>query len=263
MKIHWIPLYGPEGASSRIRVYTLRNALLGYGVEPARQPDADVLVVQKHLDSTVLNNLATFKGLKVYDFDDVMDLSKVRADLFTTDTDLHRAGTTLVNCRVVPDSIDLCPLSPMPLSDGRYIVWFGHSSNLTDPIRARLKQFVSEGLKPMVISNSHPEIEGVAFQRWELNRFASDLRKFARFAFLSHEGQDQGKSNNKMLLAIAHGVPCVTEHSTAYRALEREMGVRVGMDREEWLRIAQPYVWENYHPSVIAKRFLATIKEYM
>lgn len=272
MKVAWHPLYSEQGASSRLRVFTMHNALLKMGHNSCLGwcDDADVMVVQKHRDGRTLERLANHHGIRVYDFDDwevggALE-NGIIADLFTTDTRLHAewAAQHKVKAAVVPDPIDFCPPAPYSPTLGSSVVWFGHSSNFTIQLKERIETFAQHGVTVETLP-------------WNFGTFVQDLRR-AGVAYLSHAGQDQGKSNNKAIAAITQGLPVVAESSESYRELLEDAGVgwayahdeaealgaievllRDKDERLRYLNKTQPFVWERYHPMIVAKRWLEAI----
>ena len=274
MKVAWNPLYSEQGASSRLRVFSLHEALLRMGHESVigYAADADVYVVQKHQDAGKLERLARHRGLRIYDVDDEQALDGVDCDVITTDTAKHQAwvmeqmGPAQADgvC-VVPDPIDFCPPAPYGPTQGTSVVWFGHPSTLTAQVRSRLHAMSNHGVPTVTLI-------------WNHDSFARDLRQ-AGVAYLSHAGQDQGKSNNKALAAITHGLPVVAEGSEAYRELLEDAGVgwayahdenealgavevllRDKDERQRYLNKVQPYVWERWHPMVVAKQWVGMVE---
>lgn len=274
MKICWLPLYDERGASSRLRVFAPHEQLLRMGHESVIgwAEDADVAVVQKHQDPGKLEKLARHKGLRVYDFDDEVCGLRLDVDVITTDTNLHTDFAypmidpkSSARVEVIPDPIDFCPPAPYGPTQGTSVVWFGHPSTLTAQVRSRLHAMSNHGVPTVTLV-------------WNHDSFARDLRQ-GGVAYLSHAGQDQGKSNNKALAAVAHGLPVVAEASEAYRELLEGAGVgwayahdeaealyavevllRDGDERRRYLDKTQPYVWARWHPAVVARQWVEMVE---
>lgn len=276
MKIGFLPLYDENGASSRLRVYTLHRELLKLGhdsrilkfYEDQIEWLPDVLVVQKHRDPKLLTTFQNFKGISIYDFDDTECndvLPTLNVSLVTTDTQIHldqaplRAGQ---KAAVIADPIDFCPDAPLARSEGKYVCWFGHQANLTPRVEAKLVEIAAAGYEVLQVN-------------WRSD-FAATLRQYASCCFLSHAGQDQGKSNNKALLALAQGIPVIGHASVAYRDLLEDAAndsrsyVYLDDDLIENIKFAhsdmypldelQRYIFNYYHPSFIAKSWLAQVQ---
>ncbi len=273
MRVCWLPLYDERGASSRLRVFALHEQLLRMGHDSVIGWDehADVAVVQKHQDAGKLERLARHKGIRIYDVDDLQDVWQVTCDVITTDTAKHAewaekdCSANVGPVEVIPDCIDFCPPAPYGPTQGTSVVWFGHPANLTQQVVTRLHQLSDHGVPTVTLL-------------WSMETFVRDLRQ-AGVAYLSHAGQDQGKSNNKAIAAITHGLPVVGEASEAYRELLEGAGVgwayahdqaealaacdvllRDDGERKRYLDKVQPYVWDRFHPAVIAQQWVKTVE---
>lgn len=273
MKICWLPLYDERGASSRLRVFALHEQLLRMGHESVIgwAEDADVAVVQKHQDPGKLERLARHRGLRIYDCDDEQDIWQVTCDVITTDTEIHanwaseQCSPSVDRIVTIPDPIDFCPPAPYGPTQGTSVVWFGHPSTLTVQVRSRLHAMSDHGVPTVTLV-------------WNHDSFARDLRQ-AGVAYLSHAGQDQGKSNNKAIAAITHGLPVVGESSEAYRELLEGAGVgwayvhdeaealgavevllRDKDERQRYLDKVQPFIWARWHPMVVARQWVGMVE---
>jgi hypothetical protein len=286
LRLSWLPRYSDAYASSRLRVFTLHRELLAQGHDSriGFDADADVLIVQKHEPGEAMDRAAGFKGLVVYDFDDVMSDEAMRraadvADVVTTDTIGHlawalpRIGT--VRTAIVPDPIDYYPAGSAPASTGAGAVWLGASDNygsatwMVDPLL--------EAGVPVVTITDVAVDPRTTFRKWTLDTCPSDVRA-AAVAILSHRGGDQGKSVNRMIAAINLGVPCIVGFSREYEALARTMGLEWSIAESEagvvelyrrltseparsaYLAAAQPYVWDQFSPAASAARLLDAIR---
>lgn len=290
MRISFVPRYPPWGASSRLRVYTIHDELLKMGHDSVigYDPNADVVVFQKAQQPPDPASKPPRKPLIIYDFDDremypYLEAWNDYAHIFTTDTEGH-AKECGFDCEVIPDPIDFCPEAPLPPSDGSGAVWFGHYLNYPS-VRPWIQELVKAGVKCRLISNvelaEKAREDGTEFVQWSLETFVTELRKSA-VAVLSHDGGDPYKSNNRALLAITHGLVYIGSNTPAYLELMREIrnfhqlsyveaSVSGGFPsvyalalerREEALVRAQPYVWEHYHPRVIAQQWLTLMEKY-
>ena len=277
MRISWIPRYGEDAASSRIRVFAVHRALEGLAESVLHHdPAADVLVVQKAVDERVFDLAGSFRGRVVYDFDDVMDPAVMArahevADLFTTDTPGRRAGITK-RCEIVPDCIDYGPEAPWPPSEGEGAVWFGNYPNF-ESARWMAKALLEAGVPVAAVSDLSPDRARLPMRLspWSYGTFVAEIRK-AAVAILSHEGSDPCKSNNKMTAAVTFGVPCIVNGSSAYAELAKECGLSYSVvsepgdlldayrrltdpaERDRYLTASQFLVWERYRPRAVARR---------
>ena len=284
MRISWLPRYGPEAASTRIRVHTVHAALdglcdsvIGY------DGSADVLIVQKAVDQGVFDQAASFSGRVVYDFDDVMDESVLRraeevAEFFTTDT-VGRKSAVRGRCEVVQDSIDYAPAAPWPPSDGPGAVWFGNYPNF-ESARWMAESLTSSGVPVRAIADLTAERARLPIEivPWTYDTFVGELRK-SGVAILSHGGGDPFKSNNKMCAAVTLGVPCIVNDSSAYAELANACGIAWSVvsgpeellgayerladpaERYQYLAASQPYVWETWNARAVARRLLDVLGE--
>jgi hypothetical protein len=87
----------------------------------------------------------------------------------------------------------------------------------------------------------------------------------------------RAKSNNKFITSVNWGVPVVASRTPEYERTAREAGVaetlftnsdelvkrvealRSPNARQAYMDKAQPYVWQHYAPTVVAKQFLDII----
>lgn len=261
MKFSIIPRYPTWGASSRLRAWTLGRSLvsLGHSVSFTLDSSADVLLIQKMVSSDWMRNAEGFAGKVVYDFDDREVYASLPewehiADLLLTDTEGH-AGESGVKCSVLPDPIDFCPSSPLPwVPDGKGVVWFGHHLNYGAAEDAlRFAHQLGQGVRvisgPDVRASLPDYAEFVQFDQATI----SDELRHSSFVILSHDKGDPYKSNNKMICAITHGLPCIVSQTPEYMRLEMALK---GLP----FKAQQEYVWANYHPTRIAQEFLKLLE---
>jgi hypothetical protein len=287
-------------ASSRIRVYYPHVTLLESGVHGSvvgLAPDADVLVIQKSLDSNVLEFARReFRGRPVvWDFDDafyshprfpeMMEL----AQLVTTDTaaraDQFAARGIGPACVVWPDCIDYDPAAPMkPVERARGVVWFGNHTNLAS-VECELRRLCALDEQVAVITQPQEtaflKSAGIEVIPWTLAGFTASLRRF-RVAVLSHRGGDANvKSNNKLIAAVTLGVPCVVWDSNSYSTVLHEFGLARYVVRSteeliaavsqlcdlrathEYLDHAQTAIWERFNRRTVTNRFLSLVREQL
>jgi len=283
VRISWLPRYGPEAASTRIRVHTVHAALDGLCESVIGYDDsADVLIVQKAVDHGVFDQAASFNGRVVYDFDDVMDQAVLRraeevAEFFTTDT-VGRKSAVRGRCEVVPDSIDYAPAAPWPPGVGQGAVWFGNYPNF-ESARWMVTSLTASGVPVRAIADLTAERAGLPIEivPWTYDTFVAELRK-SGVAILSHGDSDPFKSNNKMCAAITLGVPCIVNGSSAYSALADSCGLSWSVasgpeellgayerladpaERHDYLAASQPLVWETWNARAVARRLLEVLE---
>lgn len=296
MKIAWIPRYTESAASSRLRVFALAKHVgghvLGGSCPPSLPEGTEVLIVQKAVDPAVFDLAEKFAaggGIVVYDFDDIMSrdvlarAAKKSAVLFTVDTVAR--GAWLVDqhigsyhYKVIPDPIDYEPLSPWPASDALHqAVWFGNAGcgNFGPTSRWMAESLHRRSIPVRTITEC--PVEPFAWVQWSYRDFATYLR-WATVAILAHEHADPAKSENKMVAAITHGLPCIVSGSPSYAALAERCGVgwcvvsNEQQLREAWSRLqdvkerqayldaAQPVIWKEYHASAVAAKLVNVLE---
>ncbi len=312
VNLQFVPKYGREAASSRIRVFMLaeeisRQQLADVSVvEPGGNPlgliRPDVIVVQKR-DMTGLSQTNSLTTL-VFDYDDdlpqllppaarickgiTVDTTARLAKAFPIDIRLEGSLNSPENQRlldwvksyprgfVLPDCIDYAPEKPLPAVDHPAVLcWFGNHGNYNC-------QGIADawGKGYVVISDRPQEGRGsIGFEQWLYDSFPTVLRNCG-IAMLSHFGQDQAKSNNKLIAAVTFGVPVIVgAGSPSYEELLRECDLgqficRVPQDvrdcmrelatqagRQAYLDKIQPLVWERYHVSAIARQAMKIYRE--
>ncbi len=255
MHISFLPLGDKDAASTRIRVFILREALCSSGIHTTIGYDAsaDVLVVQKRVDKTVfrLAKRAKREGkLVVYDVDDFGDalayccspkyLRKVMAlaDLVTTDTQCRleyiRTNFNPLHIVVLPNAVDYyakeCVRPPLVADDKLRVLWFGgiknfgmfekHLSSLSAMPQVKIVVVTAPSEE---ITKKYPHVE---FIHWSLEQFTQILQG-CHISCLMHDGTDidRAKSNNKMVTSIAWGVPAVVSDTPDYLRTAKESGV--------------------------------------
>jgi glycosyltransferase involved in cell wall biosynthesis len=297
-KISWIPAYTEKAASTRIRVLSPHNAInkfysdkfesfLGY------QPNSDVLIVQKEITPENLNYVQNFKGLKIYDFDDPMShrwgfhemISSV--DIVTTDTvgrkeDFEKLGYK-TPCIVIDDCLDynIYEILSIHESINNNISWFGNHPNINS-VMWMFEPILDNNYNINIISDveymssdHHPNISLI---KWDTSNFIENIQK-SNICVLSHRGEGKNiKSNNKMLVAIACGLPCIVSDSTSYKELSEQFNLdkfvinnnenlleaikhlNEPINRKEYLSNIQPYVIDRYISKNVTKQLLNLIK---
>jgi hypothetical protein len=256
MLVSFIPGATDVVASARIRVYSMLNPLrkLGIDTEIGYSAAADVLVVQKRLNPTILGLARDFKasgGLLVYDCEDLgralaywtaedclREMFSL-AHLVTTNTDEFRtAFEGLYGARsveVIPDIVDYYLTAPQPLA-GRVgsalrVLWFGNVTNLV-LLQPYLMLFQNLPSCCLIVCTSDPapalllSYNDLQFVRWSLPDFPALLRS-VHLTFLPHgtESSDRSKSNNRMITSIAWGVPAIVSRTPAYERTATHIGV--------------------------------------
>ncbi len=257
MNFALIPAYGEETASSRIRVYTLQQALAQKGIHAVigDRRDADVLLVQKIVTLKTLRaaNQARARGaIVIYDIDDVgpallglmprylFNRMLETASIVTTDTAGHRdqliGEMGISHVAIIPDAIDYNPKGPvqLPLTEGNplRLLWFGNISNvaLFERYVASLVSLpntqVVAATQASAVTEYAIRFPEVSFVPWTQDGFISILQS-CHLSCLMHDGTDidRAKSNNKLIASITWGVPAVVSATPEYERTAREAGV--------------------------------------
>jgi hypothetical protein len=264
MRIAIFPGGDENRASSRIRAFTLANALRAAGHD-ARLDDAtaaEVLLIQKRASARTLeiaSNARRNGAFIVYDADDLgtalwwfvapRTLHRLLplVDLITTDTQPHadalRQDFGFDDVEVVPDAIDYYPAgssrpAPAPETPLR-IAWFGDANNFglfsryANTLRAIPRSEVMVVTNPDAIDALGARFAGISFLPWSRETFPGILQR-AAIALLTHDGTelDRAKSNNRMITSITLGVPVVASQTPEYERTAQECGVEYAIFRD-------------------------------
>lgn len=257
MKISFLAAGDRNTASSRIRVFTLIEALQAQGVAAVAEFDAtaDVFVFQKKVTPELLElatRLAAAGKPVVYDIDDLppaqdywappplLHAMLATAGLVTTDTQGHidllrRDFTIPAPIELVPDTIDYFPqhweAPQAPASGPLRVLWFGSVSNIAmfaryaHALHAIPNVQVVVAVNPTSIPALAQEYPFVEFHPWSLDGFPHVLRA-CHLTLLMHDGSevDRTKSNNKMICSINMGVPAIVSDTPEYAATAQLCG---------------------------------------
>jgi glycosyltransferase involved in cell wall biosynthesis len=295
LRIRWHPRYGREAASSRLRVYTIHDELQHMGHDSAigGNSPADIVVVQKIVAIGEVKKYieADAASVKIYDYDDtdiIPFLPQVHplVRAFSTDTAGHRTAAEECfrwkPCLVYADPIDYMETNPQPApaTDINEAIWFGNWPNFV-PALEMVQQLLQHGTPVKVVSLGLPHVPaGATYVEWSLYGMSQILQS-SGFALLSHDRGDTGKSCNKMVTAIMHGLPCLVsdtpEYASLARAIEAEWTIirspealtqaadrlKHREERQKYLNKAQPVVWMRYHPRRVASQFLDEVSRFL
>jgi hypothetical protein len=240
-----------DSASTRIRGYTFTDGMAG-----------GVLYIQKIADDKALKAAMNSKIPVIYDYDDnIRDKPGKRmksmmrlADAVTVDTE-ERAIEAMEysnNVFVVPDCIDYisAPIPPHRVKDMKNIVTFGNKVSVKAANGWATHHICSEKV-----------IDG-KFIRWGLGSFVSELRKFGA-CVLRHNEKNYQKSNNRLITAMAIGVPCVVSGTPEMKRTMEEAGypelivrdianlnsaIKFIESHPELSEKCSAYAWKNYSP---------------
>lgn len=139
------------------------------------------------------------------------------------------------------------------------------------PTTGRLSRLAYVPLQPEAIrAFGH---QAISFVRWTVEAFPPLLRS-CQLSFLPHDGPpaDRAKSENRMITSIAWGTPAIASRTPAYRAAAGRFGVpeclfarsaeipqlvaslRSTGARRSYLAKAQPRIWRDHAPEVVARK---------
>ena len=252
-----------NAASARLRCFFLGQKLKELGAEvwineaPAQ---TDIVFVQKRINAQILNYVSIAKqrgAIIIYDLDDygpalawlnidpevekrflsLCDIittdTQARCDYLSSDLKYKDVGAK----RVIPDPIDymLEPRSqPVQMSTHAWRgAWFGNYVNII-PAAPYLQMLPSDSALAafdvftnaqslMAIKEKFPTF---GYHAWELETFVHNLSTYD-FTVLIHNQDIEGeqKSNNKMLVSLALGIPPFVSNTAAYRDTAHAIGL--------------------------------------
>lgn len=259
--IGFFPTGDLNAASSRIRAYSLCQALTDLGITPQYEialrniSKQDVVFIQKKVTRRILRltRLSSLLGkLVIYDIDDLgphmwyfltkkhfRSICKL-ANVITVSTNAQKEYLEdefhLSNIHVLPCTIDYFPEKPVrnihPSDDTLKIIWFGGAQNFHSFETHIVSVLAVPNSQLVVVTTSshidhlqekYPEIE---FKNWSLNSIIDDLRA-CDLSILTHEGEfhDHAKSNNKMIASITWGVPALVSNTPDYSSTAHVAGI--------------------------------------
>ena len=296
--ISWIPAYDnvTQAASSRIIVHYPNNSINQFYSDKFESnigfnPYSHVLIVQKRIDDNSLNYLRTFKGLKIFDFDDPVYYhlgfkeTIELCDVVMTDTEGRKQQFDNLNtgkpCIIWEDCLDYGLNEPLPVLEfNDKLVWFGNRENINS-VTWILNEIIRNNYNLDIISNSlgitlPPQIKEIS---WNFEGFVNSIRQ-SNTCILSHAGENKDyKSNNKMLVALACGLPCIVNESKSYEELANMFNLNEFIindsiqlnevinylnnkeNRILYLKDIQPYVLNEFSSKKITKKLLNTINQ--
>lgn len=298
-KICWVPMYEDvkNFASTRIRLYYPNQSINNFHSDKYESKigfdiNCDVLIIQKRIDPKSLIYAKAFEGFKIFDFDDPVHDKKdfkqmmENIDLVTTDTQGRKEHFdslgTGKECVVIPDCLDygIVDLLETPEVSNK-ISWFGNYPNVSsiywmipEITACRFDLSVITDARSVYVPNQVKKVQ------WGLETFVDDLRQ-SNVCALSHLGSDAGvKSNNKMIVAIASGVPCIVNASRSYEELAKEFDLGYSIannplelknalnllnnvnNRKRYLKDIQPYILNTLSTKVITSKLIKLIEDY-
>jgi len=298
-KICWVPMYDDvkNFASTRIRLFYPNQSINNFHSDKYESKigfdiNSDILIIQKRIDPKSLIYAKAFEGFKIFDFDDPVHDKKdfkqmmENIDLVTTDTQGRKEHFdslgTGKECIVIPDCLDygIVDLLETPEVSNK-ISWFGNYPNVSsiywmipEITTCRFDLSVITDARSVHVPNQVKKVQ------WGLETFVDDLRQ-SNVCALSHLGSDAGvKSNNKMIVAIASGVPCIVNASRSYEELAKEFDLGYSIannplelknalnllnnanNRKRYLKDIQPYILNTLSTKVITNQLINVIEDY-
>jgi hypothetical protein len=305
IRITFIPKRRPfiKNATSRLRACYLIDHLLKvfpdkYNANLDDPENADIVVINQSISA---ENLVRVKNEKksrnifvIYDvvgrqYDaarEVFDQVVEQADLITVanQVQLNRIEELKLekHCCILPDGIDYYEqLDSTPVLFNGKIVWFGnHQLGNLDSSLWALRHIANQSQYSVsVIGKKDIKLDGVELIEWKYEGFIDCLKRFS-ICFLSHDKSEQQKSNNRLLVSIANGIPAIVNGSSAFAELLQKFNLEYAIvnnelelanalqilhgdkERKKYLSKIQPYILENYNYHAIAKRFDEIIQKY-
>jgi hypothetical protein len=222
-----IPREDINSVSTRVKYYYMKNNMPdGFVWKKHKKDFGDVLYVQKKADEKTIKiaKKAKKKGVPiVYDCDDNpyskpgKDRVKMLklADVVTCDTVTRRKqlvkASGAKNVIILPECIDYWDsMRTVPIRDQiKTVITFGNNSNAVNS---------APYMKHVDVECRHinsKKIKGAGkFVKWNLKTFTKEMQK-ADVCLLAH-GDDR-KSNLKLLVCFAMGIPAIVSDTKAYR----------------------------------------------
>lgn len=302
-----MPLGDENIASSRLRCYAVQKKLErdGFSSRVGFDSECDILFIQKKADDAAIDAAYLCKKKSktlIYDIDDFPDSPVFRknsrllvslADAVTVATPEQKSfllktcnGLDPAKVFVLRNTIDyglLDPVKKLHKSDGKLkIVWFGNIENfpahLVDSICAiQNSEFHAITNFSQEITKRYPKCH---FQVWSYDGFSPALTMFD-VCVLSHQGSEihDAKNANKMIAAIAHGIPVVASQTPDYERLAVLAGIesylfhdteslqisleklRDATARNLYLQLAQPVIWKHFNIDAVVPMFLDVVNQ--
>jgi glycosyltransferase involved in cell wall biosynthesis len=305
IKITFIPKRRPfiKNATSRLRALYLINHLQKlfpdkYISNLDDPENADIIVVNQSVSqenlTKILNQKMKRKIFLIYDvvgrqYDDAREAFNQiaqQADLITVANEIQKARIEELKlgkpCCILNDGIDYVEqLNPTLLPFNGKIAWFGNHQlgNLESSMWAINYISTHPKYSMGVIGNKAIKLDNVELTEWKYEGFINNLKRYS-LCFLSHDSSYKQKSNNRLLVTIANGIPTIVSNSSAYSDLLRKFKLDYAIvenenelqkalsilsdeeHRRKYLSEIQPYILENYNYNAIAKQFDQILNQY-
>lgn len=297
MKIQAIPVEDKTSASRRIRYKTFKR-WMPEDVAVSKYDGklkCDVLYIQKLLRPWTISVARKAKktGIPVvYDIDDIRekwtdkpyDKMFAAVNVITTDT-YEKADELRKHTEkpvvVVPDTIDynLEPETTVEIRpEIKRVVTFGRWQNLR-PVADYFKEI--DGEKIYISDRPIDELSKYKMVKWDAKTFISELMK-CDLAVLSHHPHQfvNMKSNNRLLVCMAIGLPVIVSPSRSYMNTLEDSGLdwlcvkpdvvkyleyrlKGAKMRKEISDVFKKYTWEAYHPAKSSLKLYSIFKNLL
>lgn len=277
-----------RGASARIRYFTFMKHLKCY--KTVNLNKADVIYFQKKSSKDIIKLARELKtaGKKiVFDCDDGDgDRDRVDrndpamfkiADAITTDTeeraDVFRKRTD-TPVYVVQDCIDygISRSNKIEINhEVKTIGTFG-THKVLEATYKNIKK-VPDLERYYICDRKIPKYDkaGWEFSQWNLDTFVDNLKRFDICVLLHPENKlGELKSNNRLLVCMALGIPTIVSHTQSYSKTMCDVGLPFSMvefgikdafdflssyhRRNSWSNTIHEYVWKRYSPEESARQ---------
>jgi len=280
-------LYAVHGASSRIRcvrIFKFMNKTKYRSSAYRKQVKTDVFYIQQEANVNTIKIAKEFKLKKipiVYDISDDFGISGNTlakqmfglASAITTNTSGNKEyfeKFTDTPIYVIPDSIDYFDERPTPIKiakDIKNITTFG-GCNVPPNTITYANVIPPKYQFNYIYGNRNPKIKKGNHIRWTLKKFIASLKNNTDLCMLIHDDTPRGnkKSNNKLLVAMALGIPTIVSNTQSYAETMKDIGLEnlivsspekmrtvlkqicdVNLRKVIQKRFIE-YVWDKYHP---------------
>lgn len=296
MRILSVPYKTMDVASSRIRYYTFLNNLPKDATfkewrSITNLEGFDVVYIQKRSDSATvaLAQQARRLGIPVvFDADDILlnNVNEFRtllntASVITTDTEPRaqhfREMGVDTDIRIVPDCIDYLDAKPNAVvrEELKCVGAFGNECSA----ESQTLEMIQEHYNVFTICYEPlPRLSPESFIKWNRNDFISNLSK-ADCCVVAHSMSEIGKlkSNNRLILCMALGIPALVSDTPEYARtmwllgrgdlilgdspLNQLASIRSVSSRQELAEQFQDYAWSNFAPSIVGPMLYTVFQE--
>ena len=296
IKISWLPFWYPleNYASSRLRCLFHHQNINKYHNENFQSSltiddDSKVLIITQKCNN--IDKVREFKkkdrnNIVIYDIVDNYYQNETVRKLFAICDYITVANETqeiqvkkhiTKKVFVIPDAIDYeNDIKSDYIEFNNNFVWFGNNGNIN-----YMLPFIREIKKTnyninligqcSYIRNKAKDIKCVD---WNYRTFIQELRKHS-VSIIGHATDQQQKSNNKLLVSIANGLPVISCNSKSYSNILKKFDLNYAIvnnrqdllcsvektieNHKSYLKDIQPYILENFHSKKITEKLISLI----